>query len=147
MCNLIFVLTFILHQVQETLREFDTKLEHPIESSTSSAEIYKALQNHMVSLVVLLFFFNFIKYHYSADISFSTHNSVKITVFLVQDVVQYVEKLKGNLLSLSASARRLNDKEQAEKTLTELNTSYEQSMEGAKVKQSSLENLFSLWQK
>lgn len=65
----------------------------------------------------------------------------------VQDVFQNLEKLKGNLLSLSASARRLCDKEQAEKTLTELNTSYEQSIERAKVKQSALENLFSLWQK
>lgn len=58
-----------------------------------------------------------------------------------------MEKLKGNLLSLCASARRLTEKEQAEKTLTELNTSYDQSMEEAKNKQSSLENLFSLWQK
>lgn len=133
--------------MQEILRESDTKLEHPITSSTSSAEIYKALQKHMVFLVILLLPFNFIKYHYIADISYSTHNSAKITVFFVQDVVQSLEKLKGNLMSLSASARRLNDKEQAEKTLTELNTSYEQSMEGAKVKQTTLENLFSLWQK
>lgn len=58
-----------------------------------------------------------------------------------------MEKLKRNLLSLCTSARRLTEKEQAGKTLTELNTSYDQSMEEAKNKQSSLENLFSLWQK
>lgn len=67
--------------------------------------------------------------------------------FSLQDVFQNLEKLKGNVLSLSASARRLSDKEQAENTLRELNTSYEQSMEEAKKKQNSLENLFSLWQK
>lgn len=67
--------------------------------------------------------------------------------FVCQDVCQYLEKLKGTLLSLSAGARRLSDKEQAEKTVTELNTSYEQSIEEAKDKQSSLENLLSLWQK
>ncbi|CAG13184.1 unnamed protein product, partial [Tetraodon nigroviridis] len=92
-------------RVQETLREVDTKLKHPVKSCTSSAETYKALQNHM-------------------------------------DVFQNLEKLKGNLLSLCASARRLTEKEQAEKTLTELNTSYEQSLEEAKDKQSSLENLY-----
>lgn len=68
-------------------------------------------------------------------------------VFVPQDVCQYLEKLKGTLLSLSAVARRLSDKEQAERTVTELNTSYEQSIEEAKDKQSSLENLLSLWQK
>lgn len=51
------------------------------------------------------------------------------------------------MLSLSAGARRLSDKEQAERTVTELNTSYEQSTEVAKDKQSSLENLLSLWHK
>lgn len=70
-----------------------------------------------------------------------------LCLVFAQDVFQNLEKLKGNLLSLSATARRLCDKDQAEKTLTELNTSYEQSMEQAKVKQSTLENLFSLWQK
>lgn len=68
-------------------------------------------------------------------------------VFVLQDVTQNLEKLKGNLLSLSAGARRLSDKEQAEKAVTQLNTSYEQSTEKAKDKQSSLENLLSLWQK
>lgn len=68
-------------------------------------------------------------------------------VFVLQDVCQHLEKLKGTLLSLSAVARRLSDKEQAERTVTELNISYEQSIEEAKDKQSSLENLLSLWQK
>lgn len=48
----------MLHQVQETLRDIDTNLEHPVKSSTSSAETYKALQNHMVTLVILRLFFN-----------------------------------------------------------------------------------------
>ena len=64
-----------------------------------------------------------------------------------QDVCQHLEKLKGTLLSLSAGARRLSDKEQAERTVTALNTSYEQYTQEAKDKQSSLENLLSLWQK
>lgn len=69
------------------------------------------------------------------------------SVFVLQDVCQHLEKLKGNLLSLSAGARRLSDKEHAERTMTELNISYEQCMEEAKDKQSSLENLLSQWQK
>ncbi len=68
-------------------------------------------------------------------------------VFVPQDVCQHLEKLKGTLLSLSAGARRLSDKEQAERTVTELNTSYDQNVQEAKDKQSTLENLLSLWQK
>lgn len=68
-------------------------------------------------------------------------------LFVFQDVGQHLEKLKGSLLSLSAGARRLSDKEQAERNMAELNTSHEQSIEEAKDKQSSLENLLSLWQK
>lgn len=67
--------------------------------------------------------------------------------FHLQDVCQQLEKLKGTLLSLSAGARRLSDKEQAERTVTELNSSYDQNTQEAKDKQSSLENLLSLWQK
>lgn len=51
------------------------------------------------------------------------------------------------MLSLSAGARRLSDKEQAERTVTELNSGYESSLQDAKDRQSSLENLLSLWQK
>ncbi len=68
-------------------------------------------------------------------------------VFIFQDVCQQLEKLKGTLLSLSAGARRLSNKEQAERTVAELNTSYDQNIREAKNKQSSLENLLSLWQK
>lgn len=64
-----------------------------------------------------------------------------------QDVCQCLEGLKGTLLSLSAGARRLSDKEQAERTVTELNTSYDQNVQEAKYKQTTLENLLSLWQK
>ncbi|KAF1374585.1 hypothetical protein PFLUV_G00230620 [Perca fluviatilis] len=99
-----------LEEVQASLSELHTKLEHPIKSCTSSSETYKALQNHM-------------------------------------DVCQHQEKLKGTLLSLSAGARRLSDKEQAERTVTELNNSYDQNVQKAKDKQSTLENLLSLWQK
>lgn len=67
--------------------------------------------------------------------------------FVLQDVCQHQEKLKGTLLSLSAGARRLSDKEQAERTVTELNSSYDQNVQKAKDKQSTLENLLSLWQK
>ncbi|MEQ2161686.1 hypothetical protein GOODEAATRI_012073, partial [Goodea atripinnis] len=63
------------------------------------------------------------------------------------DVCQCLEQLKGNLLSLSASARRISDKEHALRAVTELNTSYEQDLEAAKDKQSTLENLLSMWQK
>lgn len=51
------------------------------------------------------------------------------------------------MLSLSAGARRLSDKEQAERTVTELSSSYERTLQEAKDKQSSLENLLCLWQK
>lgn len=64
-----------------------------------------------------------------------------------QDVCQSLEKLRGTIVSLSAGARRLSDKEQAERTVTGLNTSYDQYTQEAKDKQSSLENLLSLWQK
>ncbi|XP_041828569.1 nesprin-1-like [Melanotaenia boesemani] len=99
-----------LEEVQASLNEFQTKLEHPDKSCTSSSETYKTLQSHM-------------------------------------DACQCLEQLKGTLLSLSASARRLSDKEQAVRTVTELNVSYEQTIHEAKDKQSTLENLLSLWQK
>lgn len=51
------------------------------------------------------------------------------------------------MLSLSAGARRLSDKEQAERTVTELGSSYERTLQEAKDKQNSLENLLCLWQK
>lgn len=51
------------------------------------------------------------------------------------------------MLSLSAGARRLSDKEQAERTVAELSSSYERSLQEAKDKQGSLENLLCLWQK
>lgn len=38
----------IFCQVQASLSELYTNLEHPIKSCTSSSETYKALQNHMV---------------------------------------------------------------------------------------------------
>lgn len=68
-------------------------------------------------------------------------------VFVLQDVCQNQEKLKGALLNLSAGARRLSDKEQAERIMTALNNTYDQSVQEAKDKQSTLENLLSLWQK
>lgn len=55
---MVFVLIFVLQQVQETLREVDTKVKHPVKSCTSSAETYKVLQNHMVSSLFLLLSFN-----------------------------------------------------------------------------------------
>lgn len=64
-----------------------------------------------------------------------------------QDVCQGLEQLKGPLLSLSSAARRLSDKEEAVRTVTQLNTSYELDLQEAKDKQSALENLLSLWQK
>lgn len=68
-------------------------------------------------------------------------------VLVPQDVYQQLEKLKGTLLSLAAGARRLSEKEEAGKTVTELNISYDQNIQEAKDKQTSLENLLSLWQK
>lgn len=68
-------------------------------------------------------------------------------VIILQDACQCLERLRGTLLSLSAGARRLSDKEQAERTVTELNTTYDQHVQEAKDKQSTLENLLSLWQK
>lgn len=52
---MVAVLIFVHQQVQESLREVDTKLKHPVKSCTSSGETYKVLQNHMVSSFVLLF--------------------------------------------------------------------------------------------
>lgn len=68
-------------------------------------------------------------------------------LFFPQDVYQSLERFKGTLLSLSAGTRRLSDKEQAERTVTELNTSYDQNVLEATDKQRTLENLLSLWQK
>lgn len=68
-------------------------------------------------------------------------------VFAPQDLCQGLERLKGTLLSLSAGARRLSEREEAERTVTELNVSYDRNVLEAKDKQSTLENLLSLWQK
>ena len=64
-----------------------------------------------------------------------------------QDVCQGLEKLKAAVLSLSASARRLSDKEEAERAAAALQASYDVSVQQAKDKQSQLEGLLSLWQK
>lgn len=68
-------------------------------------------------------------------------------VVTLQDVCQCLERLKGTLLSLSAGARRLSDKEEAERTVTKLNATFDQHVQESKDKQSTLENLLSLWQK
>lgn len=72
---------------------------------------------------------------------------LKVTCCHYQDVCQGLEQLKGPLLLLSSAARRLSDKEEAVRTVTQLNTSYELDLQEAKDKQSALENLLSLWQK
>uniref|UniRef100_A0A8C7KDH8 Spectrin repeat containing, nuclear envelope 1b n=1 Tax=Oncorhynchus kisutch TaxID=8019 RepID=A0A8C7KDH8_ONCKI len=51
------------------------------------------------------------------------------------------------LLPLSAGARRLRDREQAERAVAALQTSYDQSLGQAKEKQNTLEKVLSLWQK
>lgn len=64
-----------------------------------------------------------------------------------QDVCQSLERLKAAFLSLSAGARRLSDREQAERAVAALQTSYDQSLGQAKEKQNTLEKVLSLWQK
>ena len=64
-----------------------------------------------------------------------------------QDLCQGLEKLKAVVLSLSASARRLSDKEKAERAAATLQASYDVNVQQAKDKQSQLEGLLSLWQK
>ena len=50
-------------------------------------------------------------------------------------------------MSLSAGARRLSDREQAERAAAALQAGYDHSLQQAKDKQSKLEGLLSLWQK
>ena len=64
-----------------------------------------------------------------------------------QDVCQGLEKLKAAVLSLSATARRLSDREQAERAAAALQAGYDHNLQLAKDKQSKLESLLSLWQK
>lgn len=70
-----------------------------------------------------------------------------VCLFCPQDVFQSLEKLKATLLSLCAGARRLSEREKAERAVTDLQHSYEQSLKQAKDKQAQMENLLSLWQK
>ena len=60
---------------------------------------------------------------------------------------QSLERLKASLLSMSAVARRLGDRQQADRAVVELHKSYDVSLKQAKDKQTTLENLLSLWQK
>lgn len=55
--------------------------------------------------------------------------------------------MKGTLLSVYAGARRLTEREKAEREVTVLQHSYEHSLKQAKEKQSHMESLLSLWQK
>lgn len=64
-----------------------------------------------------------------------------------QDVFQSLEKLKATLLTQCAGARRLSEREKAEKALEDLQHSYEQSLKQAKNKQGRLESLLTLWRK
>ncbi|XP_056332375.1 LOW QUALITY PROTEIN: nesprin-1 [Danio aesculapii] len=63
------------------------------------------------------------------------------------DVFQSLEKLKATLLSLSAGARRLSEREKAERAVAALQQNYEQCLKQAKEKQNQTESLLSHWQK
>ncbi|KAG1946578.1 nesprin-1 [Pimephales promelas] len=63
------------------------------------------------------------------------------------DMFQSLEKLKATLLSLCAGARRLSEREKAEKAVAALQESYEQCLKQAKKKQNQMESLLSHWQK
>ncbi|RXN33841.1 nesprin-1 isoform X3 [Labeo rohita] len=63
------------------------------------------------------------------------------------DMFPSLEKLKATLLSLSAGARRLSEREKAEKAVAALQQSYEKCLKQAKEKQNQMESLLSHWQK
>uniref|UniRef100_A0AAV2JAL2 Calponin-homology (CH) domain-containing protein n=1 Tax=Knipowitschia caucasica TaxID=637954 RepID=A0AAV2JAL2_KNICA len=63
------------------------------------------------------------------------------------DVCQNLERLRGPLLALTAGARRLSDRAEAEKTAVRVNSQFEQHLQEAKDKQNALEGLLSHWQR
>lgn len=60
---------------------------------------------------------------------------------------QSLEKLKATLQSLCAGARRLSEREKAEKAVAALQQTYEQCLKQAKERQNQMESLLSHWQK
>uniref|UniRef100_A0A8C7ULC6 Spectrin repeat containing, nuclear envelope 1b n=1 Tax=Oncorhynchus mykiss TaxID=8022 RepID=A0A8C7ULC6_ONCMY len=74
----------------------------------------------------------------------SSGEAARIKARLTQ--IGSLESLKAALLPLSAGARRLSDREQAERAVAALQTSYDQSLGQAKEKQNTLEKVLSLWQ-
>ncbi|XP_027759675.1 nesprin-1 isoform X4 [Empidonax traillii] len=63
------------------------------------------------------------------------------------DLCHTVEKLSSPLASLSASVRKVANKEKASKEVTALQQKYEKVLENAKEKQTLLETLLAQWQK
>ncbi|XP_029943278.1 nesprin-1-like [Salarias fasciatus] len=63
------------------------------------------------------------------------------------DVVQGLEVLRGTLLTLAGGARRLGDRDEAEKTVSSLDSSYQQNLQDARTKQNVLEKLLGAWQR
>ncbi|XP_034001986.1 nesprin-1-like, partial [Trematomus bernacchii] len=63
------------------------------------------------------------------------------------EVLQQQEALRGGLLSLQASARRLRERPAAERSVTELNVRYEESLQEARDSQRDLEELLTLWRR
>ncbi|XP_037550764.1 nesprin-1 [Nematolebias whitei] len=124
--------------LKESVQQLDGQLE---ESSSHQQKFKQSLEEARASLCVLhTKLKNPVK---SCSSSSETYKALQTHT----DVCQGLEQLKGTLLLLSSAARRLSAKEEAVRTVTQLNTSYELDLQEAKDKQSALENLLSLWQK
>ncbi|KAK6304736.1 hypothetical protein J4Q44_G00253220 [Coregonus suidteri] len=126
----------------EELRESVEQLEGQLQESSSTQHHFNAsLEEAKTTLGDL---------HKNLDHPVTSCTSSSETYRCLQnhmDVSQSLERLKAALLPLSAGARRLSDREQAERAVAALQTSYDQSLWQAKEKQNTLEKVLSLWQK
>ncbi|KAJ4921304.1 hypothetical protein JOQ06_000784 [Pogonophryne albipinna] len=114
--------------MDSSLSDLQKQLHLPLKSCSSSSETYRALQDHMEVCV--------------------TAGGVCVTAGGVcEEVLQQQEALRGGLLSLQASARRLRERPAAERSVTELNVRYEESLQEARDSQRGLEELLTLWRR
>nr|XP_057913481.1 nesprin-1 isoform X6 [Doryrhamphus excisus] len=125
-------------ELRESVQHLDGQLR---ESSSHQMKFSQSLQEVKASLCEL---------HSQLERPIKTCGSSSDTYRELQnhmDAAQQLERLRGALLSLSAGTRRLSDRDQVEAAVKELSSNFEQSTQEAKLKQSTLETLLSVWQR
>ncbi|KAJ0062855.1 hypothetical protein NL108_008143 [Boleophthalmus pectinirostris] len=125
-------------ELKDSVQQLDTQLE---ESSSHKQKFKAGLEEVQASIAEL---------HTKLEDPIKSCTSSSDTYHTLQNhmaMCQNLERLKGSLLSLTAGARRLSDREEVERTVADLNSQYDQHLREAKDKQSALESLLSHWQK